>query len=334
MDVLVSAKLLARLNTLEDFLRSNILGQAEPLSEIASLLQRSLCGLRLPGRPVASMLMLGPTGVGKTETALLFTQHLFGSEEKLVRFDMSEFMNQSALNILVGNRVGERGLFGHYYDRSGGSGTLLFDELEKAHPLVMDIFLQILSAGRFTLASGETLDLSNYVVVATTNIGSRVLMESRSTDRETLVRRTLQAGTSELRPETYARFDLHAVFNKLYYEVLKDIAAVHLAKILGLINQQGHSVIVGPGVLEYIQREGYSEKFGARPMQNSAMRTIGDVIARGMLSDSGRPMRGTISYDSRSNKCSLTKCSRCEVEPPNKATVALAEWVRKEEVSR
>ena len=185
MDGLVSPELLARLRTLKGFLRSNILGQDEPIREIVSLLQRSFCNLRFRGRPLASMLLLGPTGVGKTETALLFTQHLFAREEKLVRFDMSEFMNQRALGILVGSRVGERGLFGHYYDRSQGSGTLLFDEIEKAHPLVMDIFLQILSAGRFTLASGETLDLSNYVVVATSNIGSRMLMESRSTDRET-----------------------------------------------------------------------------------------------------------------------------------------------------
>src|SRR5215472_1105542 len=189
MDSLVSSSLLSRLRTLEGFLRSSILGQDEPLSKIVALLRRSFCNLRFSGRPMASMLFLGPTGVGKTETALLFTQHLFGRDEKLVRFDMSEFMSPSALRILVGDRVGERGLFGHYYDRSRGSGTLLFDEIEKAHPLVMDIFLQILSAGRFTLATGETLDLSNYVVVATTNIGSRMLMASRSTDRETLVQR-------------------------------------------------------------------------------------------------------------------------------------------------
>ena len=121
--VLVSPKLLSRLNTLRDFLRSNILGQDEPIAEMVRLLQRSFCNLRFPGRPVCSMLLLGPTGVGKTETALLFTQHLFGEQEKLVRFDMSEFMNQSSLAILIGERVGERGLFGPYYNRSGGSGT-------------------------------------------------------------------------------------------------------------------------------------------------------------------------------------------------------------------
>jgi ATP-dependent Clp protease ATP-binding subunit ClpA len=301
---MIGAKVLSRLNTLEEFLTSNILGQNEPLSEIVGLLQRSLCGFRYPARPLASMLVVGPAGVGKTESALLFTEHLFGPE-KLVRLDMSEFMNQSSLAILVGDRVGERGLFGHYYDRSHGSGTLLFDEIEKALPLVMDIFLQILSAGRFTLATGETLDLSNYVVVATTNIGSRLLMESRSTDRETLVRRTLQAGTSELRPETYARFDLHCVFNKLGYEVLKEIAAVHLEKCLALINSQGHSISVGPGVLEYIQREGYSEKFGARPMQNTAMRVLGSVVASEMLNDSCGPVEGSVVYDPVSNRCFL-----------------------------
>jgi ATP-dependent Clp protease ATP-binding subunit ClpB len=145
------------------------------------------------------MLFLGPTGVGKTETARIFTQHLFGDETKLVRLDMSEYVTIDSIDILRGSRQGERGLFGYYYDRSAGSGTLLFDEVEKAHPLIMDLFLQILSAARFTLATGETLDLSNYIVAASSNIGSRMLMESRASDRETLVRRTLAAGASEMR---------------------------------------------------------------------------------------------------------------------------------------
>ena len=182
-------------------------------------------------------------------------------------------MTQS--DILRGQNQNERGLFGHYYDRSQRSGTLLFDEIEKAHPLIMDVFLQILSAARFTVATGETLDLSNYVVVATSNIGSRMLMESRSTDRETLVRRTIQAGTQEMRPETYARFDLHCVFNKLDYLTLNRIGQVHVEKCLDLIRAQGHSIECESGVVEYVQREGYSERFGARPMQNAAMRILG-----------------------------------------------------------
>jgi hypothetical protein len=128
------------------------------------------------------------------------------------------------------------------------------------------VFQQILSAGRFTVATGETLDLSNYVVVATSNIGSRVLMESRSTDRETLIRRTVQAGTQEMRPETYARFDLHCVFNKLDCQTLNRIGQLHLDKCLELVNGQGHSIECQPGVVEHVQREGYSERFGARPI--------------------------------------------------------------------
>jgi ATP-dependent Clp protease ATP-binding subunit ClpA len=306
MDTLISPLLASQLSTLERFLRANILGQDEVLGDIASLLRRAFCNLRFPGRPVASMLFLGPTGVGKTDSAILLTEHLFGTaEKKLIRLDMSEFMNQSALSVLAGDRAGERGLFGHYYDRSRGSGTLLFDEIEKAHPLVMDIFLQILSAGRFTLASGETLDLSNYVVVATTNIGSRVLMESRSTDRETLIRRTIQAGTQDFRPEIFGRFDLHCVFNKLSYATLNQIAELHLEKCLRLVNGQGHSVRCADGVLEHLQREGYNEKFGARPMLNAAMRIVGSLVSTEMLRNGGRRVEGAILYDRPANKCYL-----------------------------
>ena len=305
MDRLISPELVSRLNTLGDFLGTNILGQDEVLSDIVSLLQRSFCGMRFPGRPIASMLFLGPTGVGKTETVNLFTQHLFGSEEKLVRLDMSEYMTLDSIGILRGQNQNERGLFGHYYDRSQRSGTLLFDEIEKAHPLIMDVFLQILSAARFTVATGETLDLSNYVVVATSNLGSRMLMESRSTDRETLVRRTIQAGTQEMRPETYARFDLHCVFNKLDYLTLNRIGQLHVDKCLDLIRAQGHSIECESGVVEYVQREGYSERFGARPMQNAAMRVLGSIVAGEMLKSGGRPVRGVVRHERRANKCFL-----------------------------
>jgi ATP-dependent Clp protease ATP-binding subunit ClpB len=251
------------------------------------------------------MLFLGPTGVGKTETALLFTEHLFGSSEKLVRLDMSEFMTIDSINVLRGQNTSDCGLLGLYVKRSGGSGTLLFDEIEKAHPLIMDVFLQILSAGRFTVVTGETLDLSNYVVVATSNIGSRMLMESRSSDRETLVRRTLAAGTNEMRPETFARFDLHAVFNKLDYLTLKRIAHLHVSHVLEIISGQGHLITCSPEVIEYVQREGYSEHFGARPMQNAAMRILGGVVTEQILGDSARPVKGLLCHDRRTNKCFL-----------------------------
>jgi ATP-dependent Clp protease ATP-binding subunit ClpA len=307
MTPLAPSDLLSRLNTLGDFLKAQILGQDECLNDITSLLQRSFLGLRYPGRPIASMLFLGPTGVGKTETALLFTEHLLGSAEKLVRVDMSEYMVPDSIGVLRGQNTSDIGLLGHYYNRSQGMGTLLFDEIEKAHPLIMDVFLQILSAGRFTLATGHTLDLSNYVVVATTNIGSRMLMESRSTDRETIERRAIQAGTQEMRPETFARFDRHYVFGKLDYLTLKAIGQLHVDKALAVINGQGHEISVDPSVVEYVQREGYSERFGARPIQNAAMRILGNVITVEMLKNGGRPLRGTIVHERRTNKCCLNQ---------------------------
>ena len=296
---------LEKLRSLRNVLESRIIGQREALDDITALLSRALCGCRYPGRPIASMLFLGPTGVGKTETARIFTEHLFGEESKLVRLDMSEYMTLCSIDILRGSHPSERGLFGHYYDRSSGSGTLLFDEIEKAHPLIMDLFLQILSAARLTLATGETLDLSNYVIVATSNIGSRMLMESRSNDRETVVRRTLRAGRNEMRPEIFARFDLPCVFNKLDYQSLNKIGELHLAKCLGLINDQGHDIKCEPGVVEYVQREGYSEHFGARPIENAVMRILGDVVSSEMLKNGCRRVAGSIAYDCPTNRCFL-----------------------------
>lgn len=296
---------IAELNSLGEFLTSNILGQTEPLTEITELVQRSFCGLRFPGRPVCSMLFAGPTGVGKTETVNLLCQHFMPYRDQLVRLDMSEFQNQNALGLLIGNKVGEYGLLGHYHKKTGGKGILLFDEIEKAHPLIQDVFLQILSAARFTLANGETLDLSNYVVVATTNIGSRMLMESKSTDRETIVKRTMRAITSEMRPEIFGRFNLVAVFNSLDWETLLRIGEYQVGWVTSLINALGHDIKVDKSVIESVQGEWYSEKFGARPIQAMAMATIGGIVARVMLKNGGQPVRGTIVYDKRSNKCSL-----------------------------
>jgi ATP-dependent Clp protease ATP-binding subunit ClpA len=302
---LIPAQMRERLATLPGFLHANILGQDEVLGDICGLLRRSFCGLRFPERPVASMLFLGPTGVGKTETALLFTEHLHGDKDKLQRIDMSEYMVEDSIKILRGGTIHERGILGLLHDRSGGCGTLLFDEIEKAHRLILDVFLQILSAGRFTLANGETLDLRNYVIVATSNIGSRMLMESKTLDRETLVTRTEQAGAHEMRPETFGRFDLRCVFNKLGYETLRKIGQLHTNKCLAIINDAGHDLELLPGVVEHIQQLGYSEQFGARPMLNAAMRVLAGPVSEQMLINGGRPVRGILRHDRRSNKCSL-----------------------------
>ena len=164
-----SSPLHLKLQGLENILSQRIRGQAHVIPRVVSVLQRGELGLTKPTRPRGSFMFLGPTGVGKTEITLAFTEFLFGAD-KLVRFDMSEYQTQESLGLLLGARLGERGTLGMAYDKSP-SGTLLFDEIEKAHPRVLDVFLQILDAARVTMASGDTLDFSKHYIVLTSNIG-------------------------------------------------------------------------------------------------------------------------------------------------------------------
>jgi ATP-dependent Clp protease ATP-binding subunit ClpC len=302
---IVDTATIERLTGLDSYLAGQILGQDEVITQVTELLQRSFCGIRLPRRPVASMLFLGPTGVGKTETAELLTERLFESREKLIRLDMSEYMTIDSIDILRGANMGEDGILGRYYDCTEGAGVILFDEIEKGHRLILDLLLQILSAARFTTAAGRTLDLRGYVVIATSNIGSEMLMESRTRDRETLVRRTVQAATQDMRPEIYARFDAVCVFNRLSDEVLEEIAKLQLERCLEIVRALGHDITLSAGVLEYVLREGWSPEFGARPLQQAALRALGSAIVPRLLEGEGRTVRGRIEYDRRKNRCEL-----------------------------
>jgi ATP-dependent Clp protease ATP-binding subunit ClpA len=302
---IVDSVTIQRLTGLDSYLGSLILGQEEVIAQVTSLLQRAFCGIRLPKRPVASLLFLGPTGVGKTETAELLTQRLFGTREHLIRLDMSEYMTVDSIDILRGANMTEDGILGRYFDQTEASGVILFDEIEKGHRLILDLLLQILSAARFTTAAGRTLDLRGYVVIATSNIGSEMLMESRTRDRETLVRRTVQAATQDLRPEIYARFDEVCVFNRLGDEVLEEIAKLHLDRCLEIVRRQGHDITLSGSVLEYVLREGWSPEFGARPLQQAALRALGGAIVPKLLEGEGRAVKGHIDYDRKRNRCEL-----------------------------
>src|SRR4051812_5043161 len=164
---------LARVQRLPQHLAASIRGQPEALALVASVLTRGDLGFAHPRRPKGSFLFIGPTGVGKTETVNVFTRYLFDTSP--IRYDMSEYQLQKSVDKLIGENNQDRGLLGRaLVDRT--SGTLLFDELEKAHPLVLDLFLQVLEDGRITLATGETLDLTGFYIVFTSNIGSREVM--------------------------------------------------------------------------------------------------------------------------------------------------------------
>src|ERR1035441_8549843 len=236
-----------KLHELESHLRQRIRGQDHVLPRIVSLLQRGELGLTKPGRPRGSFLFLGPTGVGKTEVTLTFTGFLM-SKEHLFRFDMSEYQTQESLGLLLGGKLGERGTLGMVYDRSK-TGTLLFDEIEKAHPRVLDVFLQILDAARVTLATGETLDLSEFYVVFTSNIGSADLMNLQYSTPATMERHVLTRAQQLMRPELYARITEKLVFSRLSYDHQLEIAQLLLTQELAFLKTKGDGLAADATVL-------------------------------------------------------------------------------------
>jgi ATP-dependent Clp protease ATP-binding subunit ClpA len=262
-------------------LRQRIRGQDHVITRIASLLQRGELGLRKPGRPRGSFLFLGPTGVGKTEVTLAFTRYLLG-EECLFRFDMSEYQNQESLAVLLGGKLGERGTLALAFDKQR-VGTLLFDEIEKAHPRVLDVFLQILDAARVTMASGETLDLSGFYVVFTSNIASADVLSLQHSTFATLERHVLTRAQQTMRPELYARISEKLVFSKLTYDVQLDIARLLLAQELEFLSARGHCIEPAEDVLPFLVRRGFHPRLGARPMRDAVEKSIGDAVASDLL---------------------------------------------------
>ena len=218
----LSVDRLEPLRQLPSFLRDRIRGQNHVIPQVVSALHRGELGLTTLDRPRGSFLFLGPTGVGKTELSLAFTDYLLG-KDKLFRFDMSEYQTQESLSVLLGGRVGEVGLLGIALAKSA-TGTLLFDEIEKSHPRVFDVFLQMLDAARVTMASGETLDLSGFYIVFTSNIAAAEIINLQHSSFATMERHVLAKAQRTLRPELYARITEKLVFNRLSYDVQMEIA--------------------------------------------------------------------------------------------------------------
>src|SRR5438874_9065424 len=233
----LSANRLERLRQLQSHLSDRIRGQNHVIPRVVSALHRGELGLTTPNRPRGSFLFLGPTGVGKTELSLAFTDYLLG-KDKLFRFDMSEYQTQESLGVLLGGRIGEIGLLGMVVAKSV-TGTLLFDEIEKAHPRVLDVFLQILDAARVTMASGETLDLSGFYIVFTSNIAAAEIINLQHSSFATMERHVLAKAQQTLRPELYARITEKLVFNRLSYDVQMEIARLHIARELSFLRDKG-----------------------------------------------------------------------------------------------
>src|SRR6266699_3604169 len=280
MNVL-SADRLERLRQLQSHLSDRIRGQNHVIPRVVSVLHRGELGLTTLNRLRGSFLFLGPTGVGKTELSLAFTDYLLG-KDKLFRFDMSEYQTQDSLGVLLGARIGEVGLLGMARAKSA-TGTLLFDEIEKAHPRVLDLFLQILDAARVTMASGEMLDLSGFYIVFTSNIAAAEILNLQHSSFTTMERHVLAKAQQSLRPELYARVAEKLVFNRLSYEVQMEIARLHIGRELSFLRDKGFHLTVGHAVVSFLMQRGFHPRLGARLLRDTIEKHLRGAVADATL---------------------------------------------------
>jgi ATP-dependent Clp protease ATP-binding subunit ClpB len=271
-----------KLRTLPQRLRQSIVGQDSAVNVVCERLQHGELGLTNTGRPKASFLFLGPTGVGKTALTLAFTEELLGSG-KVVRLDMSEYQSKKSLALLLGESADRPGRIAAGYDACRGVGTLLCDEIEKAHPHVLDVLLQLLDAARLTTGENRVLDFSPWYVVLTSNIGAQRMMALRKSKYETMERLVRQDAQRELRPELFARITAAIVFDKLNYDVQCRVADGMLQGELRAQLARGYAMTTGAGVHEIVLKHGYSERLGARPMRDAIERLVRNALSENLL---------------------------------------------------
>ena len=307
----------AKVVKMEDRLRLRVVGQEEALKLVANAVRRSRAGLSDPNRPIGSFIFLGPTGVGKTELARALAEFLFDDEKAMLRIDMSEYMEKHAVARLIGAPPGyvgyeEGGQLTEQVRRKPYS-VLLFDEIEKAHPDVFNIFLQILDEGRLTDGKGRTVDFRNTVIIMTSNIGSHMIHEAMngarggepgklSDDLKTRIRATL---LENFRPEFLNRVDEVVIFNALGKEELTRIIDLQLNHLRGLLEERKITIELTQKARDLLFEHGYDPQFGARPLKRAIQRLIQDPLALKILE--GEVMPGeTIEVDADLKKGEMT----------------------------
>ncbi|WP_017715138.1 ATP-dependent chaperone ClpB [Kamptonema formosum] len=278
-----------KLLQLEQQLHRRVIGQQEAVTAVAAAIRRARAGMKDPGRPIGSFLFMGPTGVGKTELARALAQCLFDSDDALVRIDMSEYMEKHSVSRLVGAPPGyvgyeEGGQLSEAIRRHPYS-VLLLDEVEKAHPDVFNILLQVLDDGRITDSQGRMVDFRNAVIVMTSNIGSDHILDVAGDDSqyEEMRKRVMGALRSHFRPEFLNRVDDIILFHPLSRLELRQIVGIQIQRIEKLLADQKISLELMPAALDYIAEVGYDPVYGARPLKRAIQREIENPLATMLL---------------------------------------------------
>ena len=286
-----------KLKHLEEMLQKRIVGQNEAVQVVAKAIRRGRVGLKDPKRPIGSFLFLGPTGVGKTELSKALAEILFDNENSMIRLDMSEYMEAHSVSKLIGSPPGYIG-----YD-SGGQLTekvrrkpysvILFDEIEKAHPDVMNLLLQILEDGRLTDSQGREVNFKNTIIIMTSNLGARYITDKKSLgfgnmenekEYENIKKEVIKELKKELRPEFINRIDEIIVFHKLSEEDIKQITNIMLKQVEERLKNQKYIVEIDDGVVKAILEQGYDNNFGARPLRRTIQNLVEDRISEEILS--------------------------------------------------
>jgi len=278
-----------KLLQLEDELHQRVIGQAEAVAAVADAIQRSRAGLADPNRPTASFIFLGPTGVGKTELAKALAAYLFDTEDAMVRIDMSEYMEKHTVSRLIGAPPGYVG-----YDEGGQLteairrrpyAVILFDEIEKAHPDVFNIMLQILDDGRVTDAQGHTVDFKNSIIIMTSNIGSQFILDVAGDESryEEMRSRVLDAMRSSFRPEFLNRIDELIIFHGLQKSELREIVKLQAARLEQRLRDRKISLHLADAALDFLADVGYDPVYGARPLKRAIQRELETQIAKSIL---------------------------------------------------
>ncbi|MBH0016842.1 ATP-dependent chaperone ClpB [Pseudoalteromonas sp. NGC95] len=277
-----------KLLQMEDKLHSKVIGQDEAVVAVSNAIRRSRAGLADPNRPIGSFLFLGPTGVGKTELTKALAGFMFDTEDAMVRIDMSEFMEKHSVARLVGAPPGyvgyEEGGYLTEAVRRKPYSVILLDEIEKAHPDVFNILLQVLDDGRLTDGQGRTVDFKNTVIIMTSNLGSDIIQEQAgNNDYTTLKAKVMEVLINEFRPEFINRIDETVVFHPLANEHIKEIADIQLMKLRERLREMGYLLEISDAALERIAASGFDPVYGARPLKRAIQQTIENPLAQKLL---------------------------------------------------
>jgi ATP-dependent Clp protease ATP-binding subunit ClpB len=272
---------------MEERIEKRVIGQDEAIAAVSNAVRRARSGLQDPNRPIGSFIFMGPTGVGKTELAKALAEFLFDSEQAMVRIDMSEYMEKYAVSRLIGAPPGyvgyEEGGYLTEAVRRRPYAVVLFDEIEKAHPEVFNVFLQILDDGRMTDGHGRTVDFKNVIVIMTSNVGSQWIQELAASQRDEMEKRVTEALRAAFKPEFLNRIDDIIIFHNLTPEQIGDIVTIQIDKLDTRLAEQNIALVLSDGARKLIAEKGYDPVYGARPLKRVIQKYIENPLSMKIL---------------------------------------------------